>query len=73
MSLINLKKIAGSPCANMHGYCDVFSVCRRVDKSGPLKRLKERFFTVKGKNKCNIHLTITQGVIAKSSGPQAHD
>ncbi|XP_048587301.1 disintegrin and metalloproteinase domain-containing protein 10 [Nematostella vectensis] len=43
-----LMKSAGSPCANMHGYCDAFAVCRRLDLDGPLKRLKEKFFTVKG-------------------------
>ncbi|KAK3728249.1 hypothetical protein QZH41_019618 [Actinostola sp. cb2023] len=47
-NLYTIKKIAGSPCSNMQGYCDVFAVCRKVDMSGPLRRLTERFFTVKG-------------------------
>ena len=47
--LSTLKLVAGTPCDNLHGYCDVFAVCRRVDMEGPLLRLKQKFFTIKGK------------------------
>lgn len=47
--LNTVHKIAGSPCANYQGYCDVFAVCRMINKAGPLQRLGEKFLTVKGK------------------------
>ena len=36
--------IAGSPCNNFQGYCDVFYRCRGVDAEGPLARLKNLIF-----------------------------
>ncbi|KAL9988652.1 hypothetical protein ACROYT_G003122 [Oculina patagonica] len=41
----SLKLVPGTPCDNLNGYCDAFAVCRRVDKDGPLLRLKKKSFT----------------------------
>ena len=32
--------IAGTPCDNFRGFCDVFHKCRSADSDGPLARLK---------------------------------
>lgn len=47
-ALKEVKMVAGTPCADMHGYCDVFHVCRKVDMEGPLLRLSKKFLSVEG-------------------------
>ena len=41
-------KSAGTSCDNMKGYCDAFSVCRRINMEGPLKRLFSKILSVEG-------------------------
>ncbi len=36
--------LAGAPCNEFRGYCDVFQKCRDVDADGPLARLKKLLF-----------------------------
>ena len=42
-----ISYVAGSPCDNYKGYCDVLDKCRRVDAEGPLSRLKNFIFNKK--------------------------
>ncbi|KAJ8277378.1 hypothetical protein GJAV_G00074520 [Gymnothorax javanicus] len=35
--------VAGAPCFNKRGYCDMFHVCRILDADGPIARLKNAF------------------------------
>ncbi|KAJ8278619.1 hypothetical protein COCON_G00056850 [Conger conger] len=35
--------VAGAPCYNKQGYCDMFKVCRVLDADGPIARLKNSF------------------------------
>ncbi|XP_076080120.1 disintegrin and metalloproteinase domain-containing protein 10-like [Mytilus galloprovincialis] len=37
------KAVPGTPCNKFLGYCDVFHICREVDTSGPLSKLKNFF------------------------------
>ncbi|XP_076081631.1 disintegrin and metalloproteinase domain-containing protein 10-like [Mytilus galloprovincialis] len=37
------KAVPGTPCNKFLGYCDVFHICREVDPSGPLSKLKNFF------------------------------
>ncbi|KAL5021008.1 hypothetical protein ScPMuIL_000163 [Solemya velum] len=40
-SVPDLKSLAGSPCMDYTGYCDVFFKCREVDPSGPLNNIRK--------------------------------
>ena len=42
--IIFVMHLAGAPCNNFRGYCDVFQKCRDVDADGPLARLKKLLF-----------------------------
>lgn len=35
--------VAGAPCYDKQGYCDMFHVCRVLDADGPIARLKNAF------------------------------
>ncbi|KAG5850792.1 disintegrin and metalloproteinase domain-containing protein 10 [Anguilla anguilla] len=35
--------VAGAPCFDKQGYCDMFRVCRILDADGPIARLKNAF------------------------------
>lgn len=37
--------IAGSPCDNFRGYCDVFLKCKSYNALGPLARLASNLFS----------------------------
>ncbi|CAG0882296.1 unnamed protein product [Cyprideis torosa] len=39
-----IRMMPGSACNNYEGYCDVFQKCRRVDREGPILRLKNLLF-----------------------------
>ncbi|WAR29091.1 ADA10-like protein [Mya arenaria] len=51
------KALAGTPCYNLQGYCDVFKICREVDPSGPLSSLKKLFLSDEGINQLKEFLT----------------
>lgn len=36
--------LAGAPCNNFQGYCDILHKCRGVDSEGPLERIKNLLF-----------------------------
>ena len=40
-----IQLLAGSPCDNDRGYCDVFHRCRPVNADGPLSKLKDMMFS----------------------------
>ncbi|XP_060552175.1 disintegrin and metalloproteinase domain-containing protein 10-like [Ruditapes philippinarum] len=39
------KSLAGQPCNDYQGYCDVFKICRQVSPEGPLSNLKALLFS----------------------------
>lgn len=39
--MCSVLQLAGAPCNNFKGFCDVFQICRDVDADGPLARLKD--------------------------------
>lgn len=55
--------VAGAPCNNFRGYCDVFQKCRDVDADGPLARLKKLLFNEETFNEIRDWIIVSCGYI----------
>ena len=59
--------VAGAPCNNFRGYCDVFQKCRDVDADGPLARLKKLLFNEETFNEIRDWIIVSYGYIFSPS------
>jgi len=55
--------VAGAPCDNFKGYCDVFQKCRAVNEDGPLARLKNLLFNQETFNDIKAWITVLRPVL----------
>ena len=55
--------VAGAPCNNFRGYCDVFQKCRDVDADGPLARLKKLLFNEETFNEIRDWIIVSYGYV----------